>query len=726
MAEAKSHSLLFLASQPEDQHGVRDLFEQQGYEVNCRDSGKRGMQYLSVSEVDLVICDWELRDLTGISLCRQLRMHKELQAVPVVVIGDEVEGGKNCIAALEAGADDFIEVPFIPDVLVARAARLVRRLSGSDAGTMSVHVEAGQLPGILQYLETDNRSGTLTITSKDQFAILYFREGRLVNARTDCCEELEVISEVLSWSSSDVTFHEGKIEESDVVYDHEVTGTLMHCVVAVDEFREIQKNLPPPQALFTRRSSTTVELSEQEKAITDQAMNGHAIAELIQQPDLTPRQATLVLHSLLERGVLLAEEGPFVDYQARQYEQYHSRRTLETTVKRIRDVLTDVQFPLPEQPESLPLSRQDWVVPAPRVVLSGDNPEHLQVLLQSFRLLSAATTGETPRTQRGRKGEDRVRLAFAPDLPFDIQVIPNQLDKEGAETLPEYLFDACAVIFVVSKQDHDACRENLRMLRLLRQQFRGVYYLVVPQVANSAGIYEFRMDCNHCGYRLAVDMSLSGSMGECPICNETITIPDPLEHLTYTLKIPSEVPAVMIKPDIERHVRDLLLFIFQSIQKGLRAPRKRKKGKKKAIPTVQMQAPDDIKSSRVLELSEVKARTGTDFDIHAVDSHDAAAVTNDSSTVVMDPNVEPDSEIEVPEASDGAKASETEAAEAAVPDKGTKKLHIKLMPKQDERVEDVQRVLDEIMADEPRVGIADSEPPFDLDEFIRQISTPSA
>jgi|GEM_PF-3557563 len=712
MTEGKSKGILFLSDQGGDQYDIRNLFEEQGFAVHFRDSAKRAMQYLSVSEVALVICDWQLREMSGVIFCRQLRMAPEHQTQPLVLVGEEVEGGENCVSALEAGADDFIEAPFIPAVLLARAGRLLGK-TDDVAGTMSVHVEAGQLPGILQYLETDNRTGTLTIDAEEATAVLYFREGRLVNAITECCEDLDVVSEVLCWESSDVTFHEGSLAEQNVVFDHEVTGTLMSCVVNVDEYRETQKNLPPMEALFKIGPATTVELNDNETKILEMAVNGYAIDDLVHQEGMTVRQATMQLHSLLERGLLVAEEGPFAEYQARIYEEYRSHRLLEENLKRIRDILTDLSFPLPPQPESLPLSRQDWLAPAPRLVITGDNAEHLQVLMQSFRLLSARVSGELPRTRRGRNGDDRMRLSFGNDLPFDIQIIPGVLDANGIGSLPEYLFDACSVVFVVSKQDHDSCRDNLRTLRLLRQNFRGVYYLVVPQVANSAGMYEFRMDCSHCGYRLAVDMSLSGSMGECPICNNTITIPDPLEHLTYTLKIPSAVPAVMIKPDIERHVRDLLLFVIQSIQKGCNPPRKRparKKGANKhAVPTTKLQLPEDLKSSQVLAVSEVKSRTGTGFDVHAVESHDS-----------QDPESAPE-EPEVPVQSPTEKKEAREAKTEV--DRGTKKLHIKQMPGADGRVEDVQKVLDEIMADEnSSTKFLDDDSQFDIDDFVRQIS----
>ena len=56
-------------------------------------------------------------------------------------------------------------------------------------------------------------------------------------------------------------------------------------------------------------------------------------------------------------------------------------------------------------------------------------------------------------------------------------------------------------------------------------------------------------------------------------------------------------------------------------------------------------------------------------------------------------------------------------------DRGTKKLHIKQMPGADGRVEDVQKVLDEIMADDnSSTKFLDDDSQFDIDDFVRQIS----
>ncbi len=83
---------------------------------------------------DLVVLDLGLPDGSGFSLLGELRLRTDAPRVIVLTSRDE---DIDCVAALEAGADDFVTKPFSPRALVARARAVLRRAAPREASASS-------------------------------------------------------------------------------------------------------------------------------------------------------------------------------------------------------------------------------------------------------------------------------------------------------------------------------------------------------------------------------------------------------------------------------------------------------------------------------------------------------------------------------------------------------------------------------------------------------------
>ena len=163
-------------------------------------------------------------------------------------------------------------------------------------------------------------------------------------------------------------------------------------------------------------------------------------------------------------------------------------------------------------------------------------------------------------------------MFFRPKEIIDLQQFPPAFDKLILNTLQDYITDVHAVIFVITSQDKKTNSENLRLLRILRQRFQGIYYFIVPQVPNKNNVSEFRIDCSNCNFKLAVDMKMAGAVGECPICRASLTIPDCLDHLAHSLKLPNEVAIAQLQAHELSQSRDLLDILFESILTSFNPP----------------------------------------------------------------------------------------------------------------------------------------------------------
>ena len=96
------------------------------YQVECVTRGDEADLRLRETVPDLVILDWMLPGLSGIEICRRLRMRQETMRLPILMLtarGDEQER----IRGLTTGADDYLVKPFSIPELLARVKALLRR-----------------------------------------------------------------------------------------------------------------------------------------------------------------------------------------------------------------------------------------------------------------------------------------------------------------------------------------------------------------------------------------------------------------------------------------------------------------------------------------------------------------------------------------------------------------------------------------------------------------------
>ena len=96
-----------------------------GYQVLLAADGKSGMEQFSSCNPDLIILDWMLPELDGLSVLRQVR---ETSAVPVLMLSARADATDRVIG-LEVGADDYLTKPFNNRELLARVHALLRRMA---------------------------------------------------------------------------------------------------------------------------------------------------------------------------------------------------------------------------------------------------------------------------------------------------------------------------------------------------------------------------------------------------------------------------------------------------------------------------------------------------------------------------------------------------------------------------------------------------------------------
>lgn len=123
----------------EDEKNLQQLLKkrltQSGYGVDAVADGLEAELYLEAAPYDLVVLDWMLPGLDGISLLKRLRQKKQNMPVLLLTARDSIE---NRVEGLDAGADDYLVKPFAFDELLARIRVLMRRQTNIRFDTVAV------------------------------------------------------------------------------------------------------------------------------------------------------------------------------------------------------------------------------------------------------------------------------------------------------------------------------------------------------------------------------------------------------------------------------------------------------------------------------------------------------------------------------------------------------------------------------------------------------------
>lgn len=96
---------------------LRDL----GYEVREAENGRKALEVIEIEKASLklVLADWNMPEVNGLEMLKQLRRNPALSSLVVVMVTTETDLNQMA-AALEAGANEYVMKPFTKDILMEK------------------------------------------------------------------------------------------------------------------------------------------------------------------------------------------------------------------------------------------------------------------------------------------------------------------------------------------------------------------------------------------------------------------------------------------------------------------------------------------------------------------------------------------------------------------------------------------------------------------------------
>ncbi|MFO1125766.1 MAG: response regulator transcription factor [Methylocystis sp.] len=172
-------SVLVVDDEPQIQRVLRPSLTASGYEVSEASTGREALASVSDHSPDLIILDLGLPDMDGKEVLRKLRI---LTRTPVIVLSARDRESEK-IAALDLGADDYVEKPFAMGELLARMRAALRHSQNAALESECV-VADGLVVNVPKRIVTRNGApAKLTPKEFDLLAFLARRAGRPLTHR---------------------------------------------------------------------------------------------------------------------------------------------------------------------------------------------------------------------------------------------------------------------------------------------------------------------------------------------------------------------------------------------------------------------------------------------------------------------------------------------------------------------------------------------------------------
>jgi len=390
-----------------------------GYSVTHVQSATEAVEAIEVAIPDLVISDTRLAPSKvleggtplndGYSLCRRLKDDPVWYAIPFIFLTSSASI-EDKIRGLELGVEDFLTKPIYLREIITRIQLVLAKkqregMEGrtSRASFTGLLSEMG-LVDLLSTIDLGRKSGVLELEAPQGRGLVFFRDGRVVDAKINKISGASAVYRMLLWTDGRFEIRFGPCSANEVI-EMSTQGLLMEGMRRIDEWQRMREQLPPLDSVFEVDVPEVLarigEIPDEINPILRAFDGKRTLMEVVDESAIDDLEALATLTKLFFEGLIVPA-------------QTSSGTTTDTRVAlqddRKRDTLigfdTDVQSSLPPP---IPDERHD------DVVLPASSPTN--VLSPATADEGAASNGALTEASPSPRAFDGTGAAILPDPP---------------------------------------------------------------------------------------------------------------------------------------------------------------------------------------------------------------------------------------------------------------------------------------------------------------------
>jgi CheY-like chemotaxis protein len=149
---------------------LRDHFP--GAEIFDKENAKKAQLLMRTQDIDLILSDWEMPEMSGEEFLRWVREHPDFQDIPFIMVSSRGERDY-VVQAVQAGVSDYLGKPFTPEDLVQKVKKVLKRAGKTELlGNLKVSAaQRGVAFGSVDALGAKNVNDPLEDTSNIPAAV---------------------------------------------------------------------------------------------------------------------------------------------------------------------------------------------------------------------------------------------------------------------------------------------------------------------------------------------------------------------------------------------------------------------------------------------------------------------------------------------------------------------------------------------------------------------------
>lgn len=240
-------NLLLVDADPRSLRVLEVSLRKAGYSVTASTNVDAALELIDLAEPDMVIADTRLPGRDGFELVSELRRRSSTQHLPIMLLSSDPSVGSK-MRGLELGIEDYLAKPVYIHEILARVRLTMERREREGLGRTAKTRFAGSLQDmglvdLLQTIEVSRKSGVLKLASGARRGLVYFQEGRVIDAELGALSGEAAIYRFLIWSEGTFELEFGEVQREDRL-GISTQALLMEGVRRLDEWGRLQEQLP--------------------------------------------------------------------------------------------------------------------------------------------------------------------------------------------------------------------------------------------------------------------------------------------------------------------------------------------------------------------------------------------------------------------------------------------------------------------------------------------------
>lgn len=236
-----------------------------GYSITAAETMQQALQFLDLTDPELIVSDTRLPDGSGFEFCRVVKSHAKWGQIPFIFLTSATEL-EDKVHGLELGVDDYLTRPIYVKEIMVRVKMLLQRKQQERIGKKDARTKfSGQLADmaivdLMQTIEISRKSGTIEFETDLGPATVWFRDGRLIDAEMGRLHAEAAVFRLLGLSDGRFEVEFKAINRVATIEDS-TQSLLMEGMRRIDEWGRLLEGLPPLDHVLTVDSNLVMKSS---------------------------------------------------------------------------------------------------------------------------------------------------------------------------------------------------------------------------------------------------------------------------------------------------------------------------------------------------------------------------------------------------------------------------------------------------------------------------------